>query len=89
MRRGRLAVAEGVVTVQDARAPEDVEVRQHIIALLWVRGGLDEACSLLEWDWQSLGRRGQLGSEAALELLRMHINLSVYPMALVGVEGIS
>jgi enediyne biosynthesis protein E4 len=75
---GRFADAEDLVN-QTLRDPgvDGSDLRRFLAPLFWHEGRGVEALSLVETNWHGLNRAGRGGSGQAIELVRLHILLSV------------
>jgi enediyne biosynthesis protein E4 len=80
MDQGRFADVERFLTraMADPRI-DGFELRQFLAPLYWNQGRTEEAQRLVEANWESLNRAGRGGSAQAIEieLVRLHISLSV------------
>ncbi len=80
MDQGRFADVERFLTraLADPRI-DGLELRQFLAPLYWNQGRTEEAQRLVEASWESLNRAGRGGSAQAIEieLVRLHITLSV------------
>jgi tetratricopeptide (TPR) repeat protein len=76
--RGRLASAERLLTEAIAdRRVDPLPLRRFLAPLFWQEGRRDEAMHLIEANWETLRESRRGGSEQAIELVRLHIALSV------------
>jgi thioredoxin-like negative regulator of GroEL len=76
--RGRFADAERLLAaaLDDPRI-DGFELRRYLAPLYWQEGRVEEARRLIQANWELLNRSGRGGSEQAVELVRLHIALSV------------
>ncbi len=76
--RGRFAAAEALIeqSLSDARV-EGFDLRRFLAPLFWHEGRLAEARKLVEINWEALEKDGRGGSGLALELVRLHLLLSM------------
>ena len=78
--RGQFAVAEQIV---NAAAEDPRNDRSHtrflLVPIYSQLGRLDEAERLIEERWEHLNETGEGASEPAIDLVRMHIELTFKP----------
>ncbi len=76
--RGQFADAERLLTaaLDDPRI-DGFELRRYLAPLYWQEGRVEEARRLIQANWELLNRSGRGGSEQAIELVRLHVALSV------------
>jgi tetratricopeptide (TPR) repeat protein len=76
--QGRLADAERLLTLalKDPRV-DGFELRRFLAPLYWQEGRPLAARQQLEANWERLNQAGRGGSEQAIEVVRLHIALSV------------
>ena len=86
--RGRLADAEQLLNqaLEDPRI-DGLALRRFLAPLYWQEGRLEEASRLIEADWDGLDRAGRGGSDRAIELVRLHVALSVGMASAEAVRG--
>jgi thioredoxin-like negative regulator of GroEL len=79
--RGRFADAEAVVApFSQGKGTEAFEARRILAELFWLEGRLDELRPLIEANWAYLWRTGRSASREAIEILRTHVTLDLFPL---------
>jgi enediyne biosynthesis protein E4 len=75
---GRFADAEHLInqTLRDSRI-NGFDLRRFLAPLFWHEGRLEEARRMVETNWDVLNRAGRGGSDQAIEVVRLHIVLSL------------
>src|SRR5262249_12641501 len=76
--QGRFAAAERLLgqASEDPRV-DAFDLRRFLAPLFWHEGRLEEAVRLIEANWEELSRSGRGGSDTAIELVRLHIAVSL------------
>jgi tetratricopeptide (TPR) repeat protein len=88
MGRGRFAAAERILLAALRDPRRDAPGARHILAeLLWQQGRYDEVTPLFEANWEVVTRPDWRHPEDALELLRAHIALDLFPMPIERVRA--
>ncbi len=75
---GRFADAEDLID-QALRDPEIIgfDLRRFLTPLLWHEGRVEEARRLVETNWDELERAGDGGSSQGIELIRLHLLMTL------------
>jgi enediyne biosynthesis protein E4 len=78
--KGQLAVAEQIVNAAAADPRNDRSHTRFLLVPIYSQlGRLDEAERLIEERWEHLNEKGHGASEPAIDLVRMHIQLTFKP----------
>jgi predicted Zn-dependent protease len=74
--QGLLADAEELIKLAQQNAPDHGSVLNALLAPIYSREGrFEEACRLIEEEWEGLNRKGRGTSENAIHLVRLHMDL--------------